>query len=87
METHTKHFIRAFVMAIVGMALTATLIGAIIGIPLILLAAGYYGLGIEEKHGEKPWWLQGWSSPGDDRPWWSKSFVTLWKERKQRKQD
>lgn len=87
METHTKHFIRAFFMAIVGMALTATIIGAIIGIPLVFLAMGAYGEGVKEKRGETPWWLKGRSKPGDGRPWWAKSFVTLWKERKQRKQD
>lgn len=87
METHTKHFIRAFALAIVGTALTFTIIGAIIGLPMIFIAVGAYAKAVEEKTGELPWWAQGKSKDellgGDDRPWWTKSFLTLWRERKQ----
>lgn len=58
---------KAQALLLVGGILTMTLVGAVIGIPMVLLGAGMLANAHEDEHG--------------DRPWWAKSVFTLARER------
>ena len=58
MKKTTRQRLGAIILCVLGVLFSLTLVGMVIGIPMILFGLGLYAKSCEDESGEKPWWAR-----------------------------